>query len=176
MKNKKFAITAIVVLLAVVASVSGWLFMLSKMYEKNFAIMSLRKSLLENERKIMEAKALNSLVASVKSDMAVVDSVFLTEKDLLRVIQGLESIGRSSGANLKISSVTAGEGSAKPVFNFSATGSFEQLFEYFYFLENIPYLIIIDKISFQKTESGDNKIKNLWQANFDVELEGYENS
>jgi len=176
MKNKKFAITVFISVLISAASLGAWFFAVSRMYEKRLAITELKKTLLENDRKIMEAKEINSLIASVKKEKAIIDSVFLTEKDLLRVIQGLESIGKSSGVELKIGSVIAGEGSAKPVFNFSVSGSFEQLFEYFYFLENIPYLINISKVSFQKTEVAGKENVVLWRADFDVELEGYENS
>lgn len=176
MKNSKFAITVFVSILISGASFFAWAFTVSKIYEKRLAIAESKKTILENDNKIMEAKELKTLMAGIKKEKSIIDSVFLTEKDLLRVIQGLESISKNSGAELSMGSVYAKEGSANPVFNFSVTGSFGQLFEYFYFLENIPYLINVDKVSFQKTETVDKKNGVLWKVDFDVELEGYEKS
>ena len=87
--------------------------------------------------------------------------------------------------SLKISAISTEKGVAsKPVISFSAQGEFEQIFKYLYFLENLPYLITIDKVSFQNTEvnsaiaQADNKKTNstsVWQALFSIKLESYEN-
>ena len=60
-----------------------------------------------------------------------------------------------------------------PTLNFTVKGSFHQLFRYLYFLENLPYLIIIDKATFYKIET-DEDGGDQWQANFNIKLEGYE--
>ena len=75
---------------------------------------------------------------------------------MIRLIKGLESIGESSGASLKISVISAEKNAvSKPGISFSAKGTFEQLFKYLYFLENLPYLITINKVSFQREEAGE---------------------
>ena len=62
----------------------------------------------------------------------------------------------SSGASLKISVISAEKNAvSKPGISFSAKGTFEQLFKYLYFLENLPYLITINKVSFQREEAGE---------------------
>ena len=72
----------------------------------------------------------------------------------MRLIKSLESIGDNSGVALKISSISSSVGKElKPKISFVANGSFEQLFIYMDMLENIPYLVTMDKVSLQKLKA-----------------------
>ena len=72
----------------------------------------------------------------------------------MRLIKILESIGDNSGVVLKISSISpSSDKELKPKISFVADGSFEQLFIYMEMLENIPYLVTINKVSLQKIKA-----------------------
>ena len=164
---------------------ASWFYMFSKIYSEKKSILELKKIILQNDKKNNEEKSLVRLLDGIKNEKGLIESVFLKETDLIRLIKGLESIGESSGVLLKISSIsTEKNATAKPTLSFSVKGTFEQLFQYLYFLENLPYLIRIDKVSFQneedgkKSATGNDKKSNLtplWQALFSIQLESYEN-
>lgn len=184
MKSKFFA--TIFVLFVLIFPVSaGWFYVFSKISSERKAILELRKNILRSEKKNTDEKSLARFLDGVKNERGLIESVFLKEDDLIRLIKGLESIGESSGVSLKISAISAEKNAAsKPVISFSAKGTFEQLFKYLYFLENLPYLITTNKVSFQNDEDGrvgaqENSKKNgaipVWKALFSIQLESYEN-
>ncbi len=171
MKNKFFITIFILFVLFFLAS-AGWFYVFSKISFEKKEILELRKTILLNDKKNNNEKSLSRLVDSLKNEKNAVDSFFLKEKDLIRLIKGLESIGESSSVSLEISSVSIEKKTgSKPSFSFNVKGTFEQIFKYLYFLENLPYLITIDSVSFQKTEDP----APIWQALFSIKLESYEN-
>lgn len=185
MKNN-FFITIFVLLALIFLAFAGWFYVFSKISSERKEILELRKNILRGEKKNTDEKSLARLLDGVKKEKGLIESVFLKEDDLIRLIKGLESIGESSGVSLKISAISAEKNSAsKPVISFSAEGTFEQLFKYLYFLENLPYLITINKVSFQAEEDGKKSVQGnnggkgdlipVWQALFSIQLESYEN-
>lgn len=184
MKNKFFA-TIFVFFASVSLASIGWFYVFFKISSENKAIVELRKNILRSDKKNTDEKSLARFLDGVKNERGLIESFFLKEDDLIRFIRGLESIGESSGVSLKISAISAEKNTAaKPVVSFSAKGTFEQLFKYLYFLENLPYLITINNVSFQKEEEGrvgaqENSKKNsaipVWKALFSIQLESYEN-
>ena len=183
--KSKFFVTIFILFLLIIPASAGWFYIFAKMSSGRKEILELRKNVMRNDKKTVDEKTLALFLDSVKNEKELIESVFLKEDDLIRLIKGLESIGESSGVSLKISAISTEKGAAsKPVISFSAQGEFEQIFKYLYFLENLPYLITIDKVSFQNTEvnsaiaQADNKKTNstsVWQALFSIKLESYEN-
>ena len=184
MKNKFFA--TIFVLLALISSAfAGWFYVFLKISSERKVFIELRKNILRSEKKNTDEKSLFRFLDGVKNERGLIESVFLKEDDLIRLIKGLESIGESSGVSLRISAISAEKNAAsKPVISFSAQGTFGQLFKYLYFLENLPYLITINKVSFQneeerrdgeKEDSKKNNAIPVWKALFSIQLESYEN-
>lgn len=184
--KSKFFITVFILLVLIFSAFAGWFYVFSKISSESKEIIELRKNILRGEKSNVNEQSLSRLLDSLKKEREEVESVFLKEDDLIRLIKGLESIGESSGVSLKISAISAEKSAAsKPAISFSAEGTFEQLFKYLYFLENLPYLITINKVFFQKEESGNsgaagnndkkNKPAPVWQTLFNIQLESYEN-
>lgn len=184
MKNKFFT-TIFVLFISVFLVLAGWFYIFSKISSEKKEILELRKNILHREKKNTDEKSLARFLDGVKNERSLIESVFLKEDDLIRLIKGLESIGESSGVSLKISAISAEKNAAsKPVVSFSAEGTFEQLFKYLYFLENLPYFITINKISFQSEEDGKEIVQAggkkiistpVWKSLFNIQLESYEN-
>lgn len=184
MKNNFFI--TIFILFAFIFMVSaGWFYVFSKIFSERKAIFELRKNIIRSEKKNIDEKSLNQFLDGIKKERETIESVFLKEDDIIRLIKGLESIGESSGVSLKISAIsTEKKATSKPIISFSAQGTFEQLFKYMYFLENLPYFITINKVSFQNEKDGNESVQvnnkkssvaPSWQALFSIQLESYEN-
>ncbi|MEK7070095.1 MAG: hypothetical protein AAB822_02555 [Patescibacteria group bacterium] len=181
MKNN-FFITIFVLVSIVFMAVAGDLFLFFKASAEKKAIIDLRKIVLQNNKKNEEEKLLAEALDRLKKEKDIINAVFLKEEDLVRLIKILESIGDNSGVVLKISSISpSSDKELKPKISFAADGSFEQLFIYMEMLENIPYLVTINKVSLQKNQGvkidkADDKspLTGSWQALFDVYLESYE--
>lgn len=180
-----FFITIFILFAFIFMVSAGWFYVFSKIFSEREAIFELRKNIIRSEKKNIDEKSLNQFLDGIKKERETIESVFLKEDDLIRLIKGLESIGESSGVSLKISAISAEKKkSSKPVISFSAQGTFEQLFKYMYFLENLPYFITINKVSFQNEEDSNEsaQVNNKkgsaapgWQALFSIQLESYEN-
>lgn len=158
---------------------AGWFFALSRIYLIKNDILSLRKELLENIKKEEDGGVLRRLAAGIEEGKVKINSLFLSESGLVRLIEGLESLGKNFGLNLKITSVFAGDDESKPRVSFSIEGTFNQIFQYLYHVDNFPYPLSIEKAFFQKIgagKEGGKKEEGKWQVIFDVKLESYENS
>lgn len=189
MKSNFFA-TIFVLFVLIFMAFAGWFYVFSKISSERKTIIELRKNILRGEKKNTDEKSLARLLGGIKKEKGAVDSVFLKKDDLIRLVRGLESIEENSGVSLEINAISTEKNKTSkpaislPIISFSAKGTFEQLFKYLYFLENLPYLITINKVSFQSEEGGggsvqaDNKKINStpsWQALFSIQLESYEN-
>ena len=155
---------------------AGWFFALSRIYLIKGDVLNLRRELLENEKSEEESKFLRSTALSISEKGIKINSLFLNESGLIHLIEGLESLGKSSGVEMKMSSVsTSDETGEKPRVSFSVEGTFNQIFQYLYHMNNFPYVLSIEKASFQKIKA-EKSNKGKWKAVFDVKLESYESS
>ena len=175
--KSNFFTTIFVLFVLIFLAFAGWFYVFSKISFERKEIVELRKNILRREKKDIDEKSLFRFLDGVKKEKEAIEAVFLKEEDLIRLIKGLESIGESSGVSLKINSISVEKSQdSKPIISLSVKGTFEQLFKHLYLLENLPYLITINKVSFQNEE--DDKRNGLipgWQALFSVQLESYEN-
>lgn len=181
MKNNNFFVKITLSLVLTIFSLGAWFFVLDHIGGGKTKITLQREKLAENEKKLAGLKSAMDSLSAFKKESAVVESVFLSEDEMIRVIEGLESISVGSGVKLKINSVSAdGAKNSKPYFSFSVDGSFEQILQYLYSLENLPYLINITKASIVKrgVSIDDDKESGPggWQGIFNIELESYEKS
>ncbi|RJQ30818.1 hypothetical protein C4572_03590 [Candidatus Parcubacteria bacterium] len=174
MKRKlMLSVTCLIVLIGL--SGSAWFFLAAKIFAARAAVMELKTKVSQNGKKIEEEKNLKRMLAGISKETALVDSVFLGQAELIRLIEGLEGIGSDSGVSLQIKSINVEKNS--PSLNLSLEGSFEKLFEYLYLLENLPYLINIQNVSFRKPDEGSGAAAQSgnWQADFNILLDSYEN-
>ncbi|HBB56606.1 TPA: hypothetical protein DEW47_01690 [Patescibacteria group bacterium] len=175
MKSKKFVIPIIFLVAIDAVALIFLFFAVSAINEEKKDILAARELIAKNEKNIDSNSSLKKLASDIEDDKLKVFSMFLSRDELIRIIKSLESIESDSGVSLKISSIDMDEKQSvvAPTLNFTVKGSFHQLFRYLYFLENLPYLIIIDKATFYKIET-DEDGGDQWQANFNIKLEGYE--
>lgn len=174
--KNNFFITVFILVSIIFMAIGGYFFLLFKASSEKKVIIELRKTTLQNKKIWEEEKFLADMLDRLKKEKDIINSVFLKEDEIIRLIKSLESIGDNLGVVLKIISISPSTGKElKPKVSFIANGSFEQLFRYIYMLENIPYLVTMDKVSLQNTKEEISKKENYnWQALFNIQLEGYE--
>ena len=166
----------LLVFFTVFLMLAGWFFALSRIYLIKGDILSLRRELLENKKNEEDAKSLRNIFSDIEEKEVKINSLFLNENGLVHLIEGLESLGKSSGAEMKMNSVSADKGKEeKPRLSFSVEGTFNQIFQYLYHMDNFLYSLSIEKASFQKIKT-DKSNKEEWRVFFDVKLENYEPS
>ena len=174
-KKSAFLLPVFIFLMAFLI-LAGWFFALSRIYLIKEDILSLRRELLESEKKVQDSGSLRRLASGVEEEKIKIDSLFLNESGLIHLIEGLESLGKSSGVEMKMSSVsTSDETGEKPRISFLVEGTFNQVFQYLYHMDNFPYSLNIEKASFQKIKT-EKESKGKWRVVFDVKLESYETS
>ena len=175
MKNN-FFITVFVLIFIILMAIAGCSFLFLKVSLEKKAITDLRKTVMQNKKRGEEERLLVDMLDRLKKEKDIINAIFLKEEDLVRLIKSLETTGDNSGVFLKISSISpSADEELKPKISFVAKGSFEQIFRYVYLLENLPYLVTINKVSLQNTNEEKSKKENYdWQALFSVQLESYE--
>ncbi|MCK6462760.1 MAG: hypothetical protein L6Q29_03005 [Candidatus Pacebacteria bacterium] len=183
MKSNNFFIKTFLSFAAAAAALGVWLFVLNYIENGKTDLAVQRGKLAENEERLAGLKSAMDSLNSFKKESDIIESVFLTEDEMIRVIEGLESISANSGVKLKINSVSAdGAKNLKPSFSFSVDGPFESIIRYLYSLENLPYLINITRASIIKkgtsasADAGEEAVAGGWQGVFTIELESYEKS
>lgn len=180
MNNKKIIISIIFVLLVNFVGFAASFFVFSKIFSEKELVKDIKQKLQSNEKKIKDSALLRKEIISISQDKEKIDLLFLKEQEIINLIEKFESVASESGVDLKINSISfAGEDKSQPHFNMAAEGSFGQIFKYVTLLENFPYILEIDRLNLQKTESGasgDKNIQNKWRVNFEIILKTYEKS
>ena len=100
----------LLVFFTVFLMLAGWFFALSRIYLIKGDILSLRRELLENKKNEEDAKSLRNIFSDIEEKEVKINSLFLNENGLVHLIEGLESLGKSSGAEMKMNSVSADKG------------------------------------------------------------------
>lgn len=181
--KNNFPATIFVLISIILSAIFGCSFLFFKVSSEKKSIIELRKTILQNKKKNEEGKLLSDALDRLKKEKDAINAVFLKENELISLIKSLESSGDISGVSLEISSISPAivDKKTNPQISFHIKGSFEQIFRYLYMLENIPYLVTIDKVSLQNIKNekiSQADYKSLpsydWQALFSVQLESYE--
>jgi len=163
MKNKKFIITIVLVVLLNGAVLAGWIYLFSNFKKQNNFIKEERQKILVSDKKLENSNSLKALMNEIVDEKQKIDSVFLDKESIINFIENLESIAGKTGASIKIGNINIDNQDKKGLsFQFNLTGNFNQLFHYLILLENLPYLINIERMDFKKLAP------NEWGANFEI--------
>lgn len=168
MKDKKFIITIALIVLLNGIVLAGWLYLFSYLEKQNDLIREERQRILMNEKKLENNRSLKDLMNKIADEKQKIDSVFLDKENIINFIESLESVSGKTGASIKIGNINIDNRKEKNVFlQFSLTGDFVRLFHYLVLLENLPYLINIEKTGLKKAAS------NEWRADFEVSVNSF---
>jgi len=163
MKNKKFIITIVLIVLLNGAVLAGWLYLFSNLKKENNFIKEEQQKILVNDKKLENSGSLKVLMNEIINEKQKIDSAFLNEGSIVNFVEKLESIAGKTGAAIKIGNINIDNQDKKGLsLQFNITGNFNQLFQYLILLENLPYLINIEKMELRKLAPND------WEADFEI--------
>lgn len=149
-------------------------------------ILNEQKKASDKEKELSVAKAnirnienLKNLLNEIGGKNKKISSAFLSKNDFVGFIETLENLSRSSGLEMKITSIELGEKdgdadekSKKPVLSFTAGGRFQDIVQFISLISYLPYQVEFDSISLQKSSLGNEQ--GLWDLKINITVLNYE--
>lgn len=168
--DKKFAMTAAMILLVVVVLSLALFCLLSKIDEKDKAIGKIKNSLASCEERIRNSKDLKKGLKESEGSLAKIESVFFSKESVLDFIRRMEYLAQKSKIELSLQSVNFSEdNNKKPVINLTLVGQFADIYYYLSLLENDYYRISIEKAYIQKIIDKKSEADN-WESGLEIKL------
>ena len=168
MKNKKFIITIILIILLNGVVLAGWLYLFSSLKKENNFIKEKRQEILANDKKLENSNSLKILMNEIVDERQKIDSAFLDKESVVNFIEKLELIADRTDASIKIGKINIDNQERGGLYlQFDLTGNFNQLFHYLVLLENLPYLINIEKMDLK------NLAPNRWAADLEISTDSF---
>jgi len=168
MKNKKFIITIILIILLNGVVLAGWLYLFSSLKKENNFIKEKRQEILANDKKLENSNSLKILMNEIVDERQKIDSAFLDKESVVNFIEKLELIADRTDASIKIGKINIDNQERGGLsLQFDLTGNFNQLFHYLVLLENLPYLINIEKMDLK------NLAPNRWAADLEISTDSF---
>jgi len=150
-KTKKILATVIAINLAGMGLYAFFYFAFKRVNLSTIELLSESEKDLKKDEFLRAARL---ALANNSSDIKKVDSYFVKADAVAEFIESIEELGRISGANLTVGSVsvepdTRSKDDFKEVLRLKveAVGSWSQLVNLFSMIENIPYKLVIDNVS-----------------------------
>jgi hypothetical protein len=171
MKNKKFIATIVLVVFMNMLAISVWFYFFLALKKHNEAILEIRRNTLINDKKSDNNKILKNLISGIANERQKIDSVFLSQENIIKLVRELEANADRAGAEIDLGNINISEdGKKNPRIHFSLKGKFNQIFHYVVLLENMPYIVSVDKAHFEKDLSSGG-----WRGSFEISLNNFIN-
>lgn len=139
-------------------------------------LTALGTELLVLETKQQNVKTLKKNLEQARAEREKLDRIFITEKNLVRFIEDLEAWAKEAGVAIKMEQalLPSSPGEEGPLFQFRVTGEFPNLFRYQLLLENSSYLIISEKVRWEKlSREGADARGPGWSTSYTLKVTSY---
>ena len=150
--------------------VFGFGFLLKKS-QANANMQAFINSDLEKSQQTFNVKRQVDVIQEIDTK---VSSYFLKSSDVPLFLNYIESVGQTTGANISISSVEETNivdfGLALNL-NIYATGSYASVYKTLVFIENLPYLTKIDRVSLYMEQSENGGL--VWNLKLNLLIKSY---
>lgn len=158
---KSHLMQLILALVICIAAIVGYGILYGAVASTSAAVTALQSQIDTKTRVVSRLATTRSALAEIVGDEVVVQNYFISETGVVAFIDGLEALGRVSGATaVRVLSVSAGGASAQPTFTFtiSIKGTFDAVMRTVGAIEYAPYAISISSLSIGQDA------KNVWYA------------
>ena len=164
--------------MSAVLSLAGMLAVGAAFYliaQKNFSASELRSEVVFRKEQAEKLQLLQRAAAETEGKRARLASYFVSSADTAKFLDGIEELGRRSGAKFAVTSAEWNKTADKPVslsISFAAAGSFAELYKLLLLLENAPFEAVITKASIKKgIPLGIGKDLPIpWEGNFSLNI------
>lgn len=171
-KNSKILLGA--VLTVFILLLIFWAFLFRSIGGLSEEIGLIKGRIMTLDLELKNLKVLENFLSDTAPQREEISGGFVSENELIDFIEDLEGAGGNVGTEVKVESATfSGDKEASvPSFRLQASGSFDSLFKLMLVLENLPYEIDFEDLSFTKS-SADGKTSS-WNGVFIIKLLSYE--
>lgn len=121
-------------------------------------------------------KNLDIMLHSTEAERARIASIFVPEGAVVSFIERFEGLGKDSGADVSISSISSEDLSAaakgtigKITAHVTGAGSWNSVMKTLMLAENLPYSITINNLTLDHIGT-DTRSASKWRVDFDVEV------
>ena len=90
---------------------------------------------------------MRKLVSSAQDDQQVLAGHFLRKSQTIDFLNSLEDLGVTTGVTASINDVTVGKDSKSLNVSISAIGTYQNIYNYFFLLEQLPYYITVSSLN-----------------------------
>jgi len=171
--NTKIIPTSLAVLVVLLLSAYAYFFYVTADTGGKMAVLysSLHQSASDEAKAHALAKSIDD-TATLRSSL---DSYFIRSSGAVLFLEKIEALGKQTGVSLHTSSYTVVPKTSILEDQFSADGTFSELYNLLSLVESLPYQIVIKNVSFTKnsTIESDSGSKQSWTAVFTVDLLSY---
>lgn len=159
--NSKSALIFLSITVLVLAL--GTAFAVHRIYSENKESSELLNEASEIEKNEILSQSLRTIENSNREDFEALDKITLTDEDLVSLIETIEDAGSALRLKTSIGSVDkVGEGSEgehqKIRISVESSGSWTGNFSFLKAIENLPYRVMFESVSFDKLEGA-------WESN-----------
>jgi hypothetical protein len=170
-KTKKIIIIFAIIDVALALSYGGLFFMVQ---QKNAQTSEIYSTL---NRRASDKGALSRLeksLADTEQQRALLSNYLITPEQTLSFIEQIESLGKKSLTDVKVTSVSSPKKTGDPfLLDFTAQGKFEDIYRLFSLLEEIPFRISIKNAAIA-VDTQAKQTPPLWNATFTIVLDSYQ--
>lgn len=120
-----------------------------------------------------EISYLKRTLDDLSEERIKLDLYFITNRDIIRFIEQIETLGLEANAPVKISNVEV-EGMNALKVDFTASGSFSDIFYLATLVEKLPFEVVVNKFNISKESVKEISQKNTnWSGEFSITLNGF---
>ncbi len=120
-----------------------------------------------------ETSYLKRTLDDLSEERIKLDLYFITNRDIVRFIEQIETLGLEAKAPVKISNVEV-EGVNSLKVDFTSSGSFSEIFYLANLIEKLPFEIVVNKFNISKESVKEVSTKDTnWSAEFSITLKGF---
>jgi hypothetical protein len=177
MKFSKAQNTFILACLAAVILLCAYGYLYSKFQVLNSSIVDSSSKVYKDQEQESSIISLRQKIASVQSDKALLDSLFVGSDQVAGFIQNLETLAQTSGVSHTLAVTSEDDPGLAPysksflVFHLTTAGNWKNTMRFLLALENMPNKSFISNVSY--SVSGDvaasSSVKtSLWSGSIDI--------
>jgi len=147
-------------------------FILYKIYDEKGQAEKMLVTLSSELKREQSLQNISSMLKEISAERAKIESYFVDIKGSAGFLEKLQDFGEKAKVSISLDNVDIEDKSALRI-DFSANGTFGEVYRLLQILETTPYAIEVRSVNLNKVNisaQGGNKSGNLWSGSFSIRL------